>query len=502
MDIDGLLRGAEVLFSFSGVFFVALGVLLGIVIGATPGLSPSMGVALLVPLSFRMPSELAFIFFVAVYQASNYGGSITAILLNAPGTPSAVVTALDGYPLTQRGKASLALFYAVFASAIGGIIGGVILILFAIPMASFGLLFGPAEYFALALLGLSTVVGFHKGSMWGSLIALSLGLLLSTVGSDPIEGSPRLTFGVFDLYDGVSFIPVMIGFFALAEIFHRVEKGSLSSPVRSALEGLSVQLREVWEGRRALVRPLLQSSLFGTCIGIIPGAGSAVASFLSYGQAQRYAKDREDFGKGAASGLVASEAANSSSVGGALVPLIALGIPGSATDAVLLGALALKGLVAGPELINQEPQLVYGIFLAVLLANLFVFFFGFFGNRLFAHVTRISPKLLYPMILSLSLLGSYTIRNSLLDCWVCLISGGIGWLCKREGIPAAPIVLGLVLGGMLETNLRRVLLAGDGLAPLYERSGALCLLVLSGVFLLSPLLARLRSRNPLKLQKN
>ena len=334
IELSSFLSGLEVIFSFSGFLFLALGVVLGVLIGATPGLSPSMGVALLVPLSFQMEPEIAFVFFVAVYQASNYGGSITAILLNAPGTPSAVVTALDGYEMTRKGQASLALFYAVFSSAIGGLIGGIILILFAIPMAQFGLLFGPAEYFALAFLGLSTVVGFQKGAVVKSIIALALGLLLSTIGTDPFSGDERLTFGLLDLYDGVSFIPVMIGFFALAEIFHRIEKGQLEFKSPGKLESIQAQLVAVWKARSRITRPLLQSSVFGTFIGIIPGAGSAVASFLSYGQARGYAKDKEEFGEGAVGGVIASEAANSSSVGGALVPLIALGIPGSATDAV------------------------------------------------------------------------------------------------------------------------------------------------------------------------
>lgn len=488
-----MLSGFEVVFSMGGMLFMALGVVLGVLIGATPGLSPSMGVALLVPLSFQMSPEVAFVFFVSVYQASNYGGSITAILLNAPGTPSAVVTALDGYEMTRKGNATGALFYAVFASAIGGFVGGLVLILFAIPMAQFGLLFGPAEYFALAFLGLSTVVGFQKGGASKALIALGIGLFLSTIGTDPFSGEERLTFGIIDLYDGVSFIPVMIGFFALAEIFHRVEKGQLSFKSPGVLERMSDQLAGVWRERKVLVRPLLQSSLLGTFIGIIPGAGSAVASFLSYGQARSYASDREEFGEGAVGGVIASEAANSSSVGGALVPLVALGIPGSATDAVLLGALALHGLVAGPELITTEPGLVYGIFLTVLLSNVLIFIFGFYGNSLFSQVTRISPRLLYPLIICLSLLGSYTIRNSLIDCWVCLASGLVGWLCKREGIPAAPIVLGLVLGGMLEINFRRAILIG-GPSVFFESPGALMMLLLSLGFLIWPLIGRWRGR--------
>lgn len=494
VDISGLLGGIDVVFSMSGLLFVSLGVFLGILIGATPGLSPSMGVALLVPLSFRMEPEVAFVFFVAVYQASNYGGSITAILLNAPGTPSSVVTAMDGYPLARRGFAAKALFYAVFSSALGGLIGGILLILFTAPIAQIGLVFGPAEYFALALLGLSTVIGFYKGPMSRALIALSLGLLLSTIGTDPITGQERLTFGLIDLYDGVSFIPVMIGFFALGEIFSRIEEDYLRQTEPTRLDKVTTQIRSVWADRRMILRPLLQSSLMGTFIGVIPGAGSAVASFLAYGQAAGYAEDRSEYGDGAISGVVASEAANSSSVGGALVPLVSLGIPGSATDAVLLGALALHGLAVGPELIHTEPRLVYGIFVAVLLANIVIFFFGLYGNALFILVTRVSPRVLYPMILCLSLTGSYTIRNAMIDCWICLIAGGLGWLAKRQGIPAAPIILGLVLGSLLEMNFRRALLMG-GVELFLERPIALALLALSLFCLFAPFIRSLTARS-------
>ncbi|NBW39951.1 C4-dicarboxylate ABC transporter permease [bacterium] len=485
VDVSGLIGGIDVVFSLSGFLFVLLGVFLGILIGATPGLSPSMGVALLVPLSFRMEPEVAFVFFVAVYQASNYGGSITAILLNAPGTPSSVVTAMDGYVLTKKGLADKALSYAVFSSALGGLIGGIVLLLFTAPIAKVGLMFGPAEYFALALLGLCTVIGFHKGSMSKAFIALSFGLLLSTIGTDPITGQERMTFGLIELYDGVSFIPVMIGFFALGEIFSRIEENQLVLAAPARLERVVSQVRSIWDNRRLILRPLFQSSVMGTFIGVIPGAGSAVASFLAYGQAATYAKDKEEYGDGALTGVIASEAANSSSVGGALVPLVSLGIPGSATDAVLLGALALHGLAVGPELMTTEPRLVYGIFIAVLLANVMIFLCGMYGNTLFVAVTRISPKVLYPIILCLAMTGSFTIRNAMIDCWVCLIAGGLGWLAKRQGIPAAPIILGLVLGSLLETNFRRSILMG-GIEFFFTKPLALGLLTLSLLCLITP----------------
>ncbi len=482
--------GAEVLLSPYGFLLLLLGVVLGIVIGATPGLSPSMGVALLVPLSYGMEPAYAFAFFVAVYQAANYGGSLTAIVLNAPGTPSAVVTALDGYKMTSQGKGGEALGYAVFASAFGGLIGGIVLMLFAIPLAGFGLQFGPHEYFALALFGLSTVIGF-SGEKWKkTFIAVLFGLLLATVGTDTFSGEERFTLGIFELFDGFSFIPVMIGLFALAEIFTRLEDkaSGLSTDVPLLDAGLpSLRLLAKFK------RTLLQSSLIGTLIGIIPGAGATIASFISYGQAKRLSKEQKSFGNGNPEGVVSSEAANSSSVGGALIPLLSLGIPGSATDAVLLGAISMHGLVAGPELFETDPDIVYGIFLSVIFANIAIFFFGFFGNRIWLRVVDVNESYLFPTIFALCLLGSFTIRNSLFDCWTCFLFGILGWLLRKFGYQAAPIVLGLVLGGMIETNLRRAFLMGE-VIQFFTRPLCLFFLLGAAILFLSPVWSSWRGK--------
>ena len=453
---ENLLIGLQTVCSLNGILMVLLGVLLGILIGATPGMSPSMGVALLVPFSYGMNPALAFILFVSAYQAANYGGSITAIAINAPGTPASVVTAIDGYPLTQAGKPGKALGTAVFSSAIGGLIGAFILILCAIPIAVVGLKFGPAEYFSLALFGLGTVVAFGGSNWLKALIGILFGLIVSTIGLDPFTGEPRFTFGIVELYDGISFIPAMIGLFALGEIFSQIEAGLKKREGVEAFSGELPKKKEVW----GIKNTILKSSIIGTFIGIIPGAGATISSFISYGEAKRSSKNSSEFGKGSLEGISASEAANSSSVGGALVPLLSLGIPGSATDAVLLGALTLHGLVAGPELFTSEPQLVYGIFVSLFLANAAILCFGLLGNKAWLKVISIPRSLLFPFIIVICILGSFTIKNSLFDSSICIVFGVLGWLFKRGGIKPAPVVLGLVLGKMLEENFRRALLIG------------------------------------------
>lgn len=457
ITINNLLIGFKVVLTPHGLFMVIIGVMLGILIGATPGMSPSMGVALLVPFSYGMDPRLAFFLFVAAYQAANYGGSITAVAINAPGTPSAVVTAIDGYKMTEKGKPGEALGTAVLASTIGGLIGTIILILFAIPLAKAGLKFGPAEYFALAVLGLTTVGALGGASWVKSFVGILIGLLLNTVGTDPFTGETRFTFGVLELFDGFSFIPSMIGLFALGEILLQLEKyRPMEEKKVKAFSSKLLKLKDLW----GIKHIILKASALGTSIGIIPGAGATIAAFISYGEAKRSSKHPEKFGTGIIDGVAASEAANSSSVGGALVPLLSLGIPGSATDAVLLGALTLHGLVAGPELFTKHPDIVYGIFVCLFFANIFTLIFGLLGNKLWLKVIGIPKGILYTLIIAMCILGSYTIKNSLFDSWVCIGFGILGWILKRYGYQPAPVVLGLVLGTMLELNYRRAILMG------------------------------------------
>lgn len=480
--LNHIFMGFAIVFTVKGMFMIIIGVILGILIGATPGMSPSMGVALLVPFSYGMNPVSAFILFVSVYQAANYGGSITAVAINTPGTPSAVVTAIDGYKLTEKGKPGEGLGAALIASVTGGFLGTIILMFFSIPLAKAGLKFGPAEYFSLAFFGLTTVSSLGGSNWVKAFISVAFGLLISTIGMDPISGASRFDFGIVNLFDGFTLIPSMIGLFALGEIFLSIEK--YLPGAQKTIKFFSSKLpsfKEFW----GIKNIILKSSILGTTIGIIPGAGATIATFISYGEAKRTSKHPELFGTGIIDGVAASEAANSSSVGGALVPLLSLGIPGSATTAVLIGALMLHGLVPGPELFQKSPQIPYGIFASLIFANLFILIFGLLGNRLWLRIISFPKSLIYPLILGISVLGSYSVKNSLFDVWVCLGFGIIGWIFKKYKFPVAPVVLGMVLGGMMENSLRQALMMG-GPTIFIKSPISLVLLTLSLLLFIKP----------------
>jgi len=356
--LSNLLNGIILVANWMPLLMVVVGTILGITVGVLPGLSPAMGVALLVPFSYGLDPLNALILLTAVYAAANYGGTITAIAINTPGTPSAIVSTFDGYPLTQQGQPGRALGASVIASTIGGIFGTLILIFFSAPLAKAALSFGPPEYFALAVFGLTIVSSMSSGNWIKAFIATLFGLLLNTVGMDPFTGYPRFTFGLAELSDGFSFIPALIGLFALSEIFLSMEKTNVVADLFKKVSGKMPGVKEMWGMKRVIT----QSSVLGTIIGVIPGAGATIAAFISYNEARRTSKHPEKFGKGALEGVAASGAATSGSVGGALVPLLTLGIPGSASTAVLIGALMLHGLTPGPELFKSDANIVYGLF--------------------------------------------------------------------------------------------------------------------------------------------
>lgn len=456
------------------ILTITLGVTMGIIAGATPGLSPSMGVALLVPFTYAMSPTLALILLVAIYIAANYGGSITAVTINAPGTPSSVVTAFDGYPLTKKGKPGLALGVSLVASTVGGIIGTLILIFFSGPLARFALKFHPAEYFALAIFGLTTVASLGGKNWIKAFIAAMFGLLLNTIGIDPISGVSRFTFGLSFLYDGFALIPALIGLFALSEIFKQLEGGDFS--IQAASTG-----KQEWPTASAywkLKTTILRSSIMGTIIGIFPGAGATIAAFISYDVAKRTSKHPEEFGKGSLEGVAAAEGANSSSVGGALIPLLTLGIPGSASTAVLIGALMIHDLTPGPQLFISNPDIIYGLLASLLLANIILLVLGFFGARLWIKVTTIPKTVLFPLIFAVSIIGSFAVRNSFFDVAACLAFGVFGWFLRRYNYPVAPIILGMVLGNIAETNFIRAIMMG-GWTVFFTRPLSLGMLVVA-----------------------
>ncbi len=491
--LSHLVEGFGVIGGFIPILIIMLGVIMGIIAGAMPGLSPSMGVALLVPFTYTMSPTLALILLVSIYIAANYGGSITAVTINAPGTPASVVTAFDGYPLTKKGKPGIGLGVSLISSTVGGFIGTLILIFFSAPLAKVALKFHPAEYFALAIFGLTTVASLGGKNWIKAFIAAIFGLLINTIGIDPISGVSRFTFGISFLYDGFALIPALIGLFALSEIFKQLEEGGHKAKAKVDLSSNWPTIRDYLKLKFTIIR----SSIIGTIIGILPGAGATIASFISYDATKRLSKNPEDFGKGEVRGVAAAEAANSSSVGGALVPLLTLGIPGSATTAVLIGALMIHDLTPGPRLFVSNPGLVYGLFASLLVANVVLLVFGLFGSRLWIKVTNIPKKILFPLIFAVSIIGSFAVQNSFFDIISCLAFGVFGWILRRNKYPVAPIILGMVLGNIAETNFRRAVMMG-GYDVFFTRPASLILLILG---LVSLIFAFIKSNKNPKINK-
>ncbi len=483
-----LLEGLRPLMGFYPMLLIALGVVVGILGGAIPGISPSMAVALFLPFTFSMHPAMAIVLLMSIYIGANYGGSITAVTINTPGTPSAVVTSFDGYPLAKKGRAGEAMGISLYASAIGGVLSTIILMLFSVPLSKVALKFWPSEYFALCILGLTTVATLGGKKWQKALVAVLFGLLLNTIGLDPILGVSRFTFSVTRLFDGLSFIPVLIGLFALSEVFNNLETYKPQSESFERITYTWPPLSYYWKLRNSILR----SGLLGALIGIFPGAGGTIASFIAYDVEKRMSKHPEEFGKGAPEGVVAAEAANSGSVGGALVPLLTLGIPGSSTAAVLIGALMIHNLQPGPELFVKSPDVVYSMFASMFIANAFMLIIGIYGSKLWVRVTDIKKSILFPLIFSFSIIGSYAVNKSLFDVGVCIAFGVIGWLFKRYGYPVAPVVLGMVLGKIAEMNFRQALMVG-GYRMFYTRPVTVILLVVSVLAVVLPLMQAKRA---------
>jgi putative tricarboxylic transport membrane protein len=436
---------------------VLAGTVIGVVIGALPGLSSPSATALLLPFTLTMEPLPAIAMLAALYCAGTYGGSITAILINAPGAPPAVATALDGYPMAVRGEAGRALGLAAVSSTLGGIFSVLVLVVAAPVLARLAYDFGPPEYFALAIFGLSMLASISTGSPIKNLMGGAFGVLISTVGLDFTTGIERFTFGRPELAEGIHFIPVLIGLFALSEIL--VQSNSLDVIYRHAalmaarLPSLA-DVKEVWP-------TIARSSLIGTFIGILPAEGGTIASMIGYNEAKRWSKKKDEFGRGALEGVAGPEAANNAATGGAMVPTLALGIPGSATSAVILSALLVKGIRPGPHLFQEQTDLLHTIFAAMLLANLMFLILGLLGAKLFAQITLIPRTFLWPAVFVLAVVGSYSLHRSFFDVWIMVSFGFLGFILRRYGFSAAPLIMGLILGELIESSLRQSLIIMD-----------------------------------------
>ena len=441
----------------TSLLLLVFSVVWGIAFGAVPGLTGIVGVALLIPFTFVLDPIAGLLLLSGVYVGSTFGGSISAILFNTPGSPEAACTALDGYPMARRGEAGKALGIALAASAIGGIFGTIVLMLLAPPMAQFALNFGPAEYFALAVLGITAIAAIGGGSILKGLVAGLLGLGIATVGLDPITGTERYTFGNLSLLTGISFVPAIIGTFALAEVLQRSGERVTTGQVITDVSTQLPSLREFLATRITLLR----SSTIGAIIGALPGVGATTAAFISYSEAVRWSKRPQDFGTGIADGIAAPESANNSAVGGSMVPLLALGIPGSATTAVMLGGLTIHGIIPGPLLMENNAQLVYTIFIGMFLANILMLVFGIRAARYFALVLKAPYALVGPAIVVLCMTGVYALNSNIGDVGIMLAMGAFGFLLRKLKYPIASFVIGLVLGPIAETSLRQGLVISD-----------------------------------------
>jgi len=489
--IESLVSGLGLVLAPGPLTAVVAGVVLGIFIGAMPGLSPSMGVALMVPFTYGLPPSIGLILLVGIYIGASYGGAITAIMVNAPGTASAVVTAIDGYELTRQGRPATALGTSIVASSVGGMFGTLILITCSVPLAAAAVRFHPSEYFAFALFGMATI-GSLAGENWiKAFLAMLVGLALAAVGTDPISGAERFTFEVAALSDGFLLIPALIGMFALSEVFAGIEQGDFRVTRVSGLADPWPHLSHYWK----LKWVTLRSSVIGTLVGVFPGAGATIGSFVSYGMAKRFSRNPEEFGKGNPEGVTAAEAANSSSVGGAMVPLLALGIPGSASTAVLIGAMMIHDLTPGPQLFVRNPDMIYSIFGAMLLAQFVLLFAGLASGRLWVLVAGIPRQVLFVLITMMAVIGSFAVRNAMIDVFFCLGFGLLGWVLRRHGYPLAPVILGLVLGGIAETNFRRAIMM-DGPAVFLTRPLTAVMLALALLSFLIPAMGHLRAAGP------
>ena len=458
--LQNLLSGLSVANDPINLLYCFVGVAFGILVGALPGLGPSAGIAVLLPLTFGAPPIAAIIMLAGIYYGAMYGGSIASILINTPGCSSAVATTLDGYPLAQKGRAGQALGMAAFASIIGGTIC-VIAFMFLAPMlAGFAIRFGPPEYFALMVLGLTTIAGMTGKYPSKGFIAALVGLFFGTVGLDLMQGIPRFTFGTYHLYEGLDFIPVAMGLFGIAEILTCKTDGCVIKLEKKDVAWRKLlPSKEDWKNAWAHI---LRSTGIGFFIGMLPGAGATIASFISYGVAKKTSKRSEEFGTGVIEGVAAPESANNAASIGAMVPLLTLGVPGSGSTAIMLGALMMFGLRPGPLLFDNNPDFVWGLIGSMYIGNIFLLLLSLLAVPLFVKVLNVPRPILSATVMSFILIGSYSLNNSMFDVGLTIGFGVLGFFMKKLDYPAAPMVLALVLGSLLETSLRQSMIIANG----------------------------------------
>ena len=493
--MEPILVGLGLLFDPFNIMLILGGVLIGVLVGALPGLSSPMAIALLIPFTIQLEPIPAIAMMAALYCAGTFGGSITAILINAPGAPPAAATALDGYPMAKKGEPGRALGLATVSSVVGGVISLIIFIFAAPLLAKVALEFRPPEYFALAIFALSMLASMSGKSSLRNLISGAFGVLLGTIGVHLTTGVERFTFDFSELQEGINFVPVLIGLFALGEML------SQSQTLDTAFERIKATAMKLptFKELKELKGTILRSSGLGTFIGILPAEGSTVAAIMGYNEAKRWSKKKEEFGTGTPEGIVGPEAANNAAAGGAMVPTLALGIPGSGSTALILAALIMHGFRPGPYLINETPEFIYAIFGAMLVANLGFLVIGLVGAKFFSMVTFIPNRLLWPAVVVFSMIGAYAYGGSMFDVWVMLISGIVGFFMLRHGFAPAPLVMGLILGPLVEEKFSQAMIIYDNnFFRFFESWIVILFFVLTVISLSTPLWGVLRNRRSAK----
>jgi putative tricarboxylic transport membrane protein len=490
MMFEHFIGGLELVFTTNALTALFIGTLIGYFVGAIPGLTSSIALAVIIPFTFHMSPVPAIVLMVSIYMASEYSGAIPAILANAPGTPAAAPTAFDGYPMRVRGEAGKALTYSILGSGFGSLVGTVFLTFTAVWIADVALVFGPAEYFSLAVLGLSLVGVLSSGLFLKGFIGLLFGLLVATIGLDPISGNARFIFSEA-LLSGVPLLPALIGLFALSEVFFMLETIYKKPPEMKEVPKISL----AGDLFRGMGKNLVRSSIIGYVVGVVPGAGATIASITSYAEAKRAAKDPETFGTGNPNGIVASEAANNAAVAGAMAPLLTLGIPGSASTAIMIGGLTIQGIKPGPMLFVDTPTFPYAIFASLLISLPLMMAVGLLGIRLWVKVTLIPVGALATGITAICILGAYSNENGMYPVWIMVGFGIAGYLMRKVDIHPAPIVLALVLAEMMETNFRRALM-GEGGDPTILVTSPISagMLIVAAMVVFVPLFRMLSSR--------
>lgn len=478
--LENISSGLQFITQPDFVLLVSLGTLLGLIFGAIPGLTSTLAIVLIMPVTFGLDPTLGLAMLTGIYIGGVSGGQISAILLNMPGTPASIATCFDGYPMAKKGLAGKALSYGIIASFIGGMLSLLALVIIAPMLGRISLKFQTYEYFLLGVFGLTIISSLTSKSLLHGIASASLGLMLAAVGSDPLSGVSRYTFGIAALDGGIGMLPAMIGLFVISEIFSQIsEVDSEYVFESSAMDSMKVSLKEIFYHWKNLLR----SSLIGIVIGILPGAGGTIANLLAYDQAKKYSKYPEKFGTGIPDGVIAPETANNAVTGGAFVPMLTLGIPGNSVTAILMAGLLLHGLTPGPGLFRDNITVVYSIFASLFISNIvMVILFYAFLIRFFKWALRVPKKVLLPVVVLMAVAGTYNIRYSFNDLWVLAIFTGMGFIFRRVGFPISPMILGLILGPIMESALRTGMMrSGGSIMPFFTRPWSIGLIALTVV---------------------